>query len=111
MRAQSEQKEVNATQGLQTIVREAFTNGSILLLLGGLLIGYVANDKSMINVQPFFDQLFYGVLCVFLLAMGMEAGKKLNDFKKVGVYLVFFGITMPILHSRASCDENGCSRS
>lgn len=97
MRAQSEQKEINATQGLQTIVREAFTNGSILLLLGGLLIGYVANDKSMINVQPFFDQLFYGVLCVFLLAMGMEAGKKLNDFKKVGVYLVFFGITMPIL--------------
>ncbi len=68
-----------------------------MLLLGGLLIGYVANDKSMINVQPFFDQLFYGVLCVFLLAMGMEAGKKLNDFKKVGVYLVFFGITMPIL--------------
>ncbi len=97
MRAQSEQKEINATQGLQSIVREAFTNGSILLLLGGLLIGYVANDKSMINVQPFFDQLFYGVLCVFLLAMGMEAGKKLNDFKKVGVYLVFFGITMPIL--------------
>jgi len=97
MRAQSEQKEINATQGLQTIVREAFTNGSILLLLGGLLIGYVANDKSMINVQPFFDQLFYGILCVFLLAMGMEAGKKLNDFKKVGVYLVFFGITMPIL--------------
>ena len=97
MRAQSEQKEINATQGLQTIVREAFTNGSILLLLGGLLIGYVSNDKSMINVQPFFDQLFYGILCVFLLAMGMEAGKKLNDFKKVGVYLVFFGIAMPIL--------------
>ena len=97
MRARSEQKEINATQGLQTIVREAFTNGSILLLLGGLLVGYVSNDKSMTNVQPFFDQMFYGVLCVFLLAMGMEAGKKLNDFKKVGVYLVFFGMAMPIL--------------
>lgn len=97
MRARSEQKEINATQGLQTIVREAFTNGSILLLLGGLLVGYVSNDKSMANVQPFFDQMFYGVLCVFLLAMGMEAGKKLNDFKKVGVYLVFFGMAMPIL--------------
>lgn len=97
MRARSAQKEINATQGLQTIVREAFTNGSILLLLGGLLVGYVSNDKSMTNVQPFFDQMFYGVLCVFLLAMGMEAGKKLNDFKKVGVYLVFFGMAMPIL--------------
>jgi hypothetical protein len=62
-----------------------------------MLIGYSGTDKSMVNIQPFFDQLFYGVLCIFLLAMGMEAGKKLNDFKQAGLFLICFGIGMPIL--------------
>lgn len=84
-------------QNIKSIVREAFTNGSILLLLGGMLIGYSGTDKSMLNILPFFDQLFYGVLCIFLLAMGMEAGKKLADFKQAGLFLVGFGIAMPIL--------------
>jgi hypothetical protein len=83
--------------GMKSILREAFTNGSILLLLGGMLIGYSGTDKSMVNIQPFFDQLFYGVLCIFLLAMGMEAGKKLSDFKQAGFFLICFGIGMPIL--------------
>jgi hypothetical protein len=78
------------------LVKEAFTNGSILLLIGGMLIGDMATEKSLRSILPFFDQLFMGVLCVFLLAMGMEAGKKIGDFKIAGKFLVCFGVLMPI---------------
>lgn len=78
------------------LIKEAFTNGSILLLIGGLLIGDIASEKSLKSILPFFDQLFMGVLCIFLLAMGMEAGKKIDDFKLAGKFLIVFGMLMPI---------------
>ena len=80
----------------QALIKEAFTNGSIVLLIGGLLIGDIATEHSLKAIMPFFDQLFIGVLCVFLLAMGMEAGKKLSDFKLAGKFLVGFGVLMPV---------------
>lgn len=88
---------VNGKAGVNHVLREAFTNGSIVLLMGGMIIGMYATDKSMVKVLPFFDQLFFGVLCIFLLSMGMEAGKKLHDFKQAGLFLISFGILMPIL--------------
>lgn len=78
------------------VFREALTNGSIVLLFGGLLIGDVVPDKNLKVVAPFFDEIFMGVLCMFLLAMGMEAGKKLHEFKQAGAFLAGFGILMPV---------------
>ena len=78
------------------VLREALTNGSIVLLFGGLLIGDVVPDKNLKVVAPFFDEMFMGVLCMFLLAMGMEAGKKLHEFKQAGAFLAGFGILMPV---------------
>jgi len=78
------------------LIKEAFTNGSILLLFGGMLIGDIATEKSLKSILPFFDQLFMGVLCLFLLAMGMEAGKKISDFMLAGKFLICFGILMPL---------------
>jgi hypothetical protein len=79
------------------LIKEAFTNGSIVLLIGGLLIGDIATEKSIKTILPFFDHLFMGVLCVFLLSMGMEAGKKISDFKVAGKFLIFFGALMPLI--------------
>ena len=79
------------------LIRETFTNGSIVLLIGGMLIGDMATQKSMNAILPFFDHLFMGVLCLFLLAMGMEASKKISDFKVAGQFLVCFGILMPLI--------------
>jgi uncharacterized protein len=87
----------NGTVNRYSMLREAFTNGSILLLFGGMLIGDFSNTKSIKAILPFFDQLFMGVLCIFLLAMGMEAGKKLSEFKVAGKFLITFGIMMPVL--------------
>jgi uncharacterized protein len=79
------------------LLREAFTNGSIVLLFGGMLVGMVSTDKSLTKILPFFDSLFMGGLCIFLLNMGMEAAKRMNEFKSVGKFLVAFGLLMPVL--------------
>ena len=80
-----------------SLIREAFTNGSIVLLFGSMLIGAVAAPKSVDKIMPFFDSVFMGVLCLFLLDMGMEAARRLGDFRRVGVFLIAFGVLMPLL--------------
>ena len=80
-----------------SLVREAFTNGSIVLLFGSMLIGAVGTTSSVGKIMPFFDTVFMGVLCLFLLDMGMEAGRRLGDFRRVGGFLIGFGLVMPLL--------------
>ena len=79
------------------LIIEAFTNGSILLLFGSMAIGWVVSDPSYKKIEPFFELIFMGALCIFLCDMGMEAGKRLSEFKSVGVFLVSFGIAMPLI--------------
>lgn len=82
---------------MRSLIREAFTNGSIVLLFGSMLIGAFSTPSSVVKIMPFFDSVFMGVLCLFLLDMGMEAARRLADFRRVGVFLVSFGIFMPVL--------------
>jgi hypothetical protein len=79
------------------LAREAFTNGSILLLFISMGIGYVVSEPSYKKIEPFFEGIFMGALCIFLCDMGMEAGKRISEFKSVGFFLVAFGIVMPII--------------
>ena len=93
---------VNAREGVTgNLVREAFTNGSIVLLFGSMLIGALATPNSVGKILPFFDSVFMGVLCLFLLDMGMEAARRLGDFRRVGVFLIGFGLAMPLLGAAA----------
>jgi hypothetical protein len=94
---ESSETNVSGSKKNLEVLKEALTNGSIVLLFGGLLIGDIVPDKNLKVVAPFFDQMFMGVLCMFLLAMGMEAGKKLHEFKQAGAFLIGFGILMPLI--------------
>ena len=96
-RMESSETNVSGSKKNLEVLKEALTNGSIVLLFGGLLIGDIVPDKNLKVVAPFFDQMFMGVLCMFLLAMGMEAGKKLHEFKQAGAFLIGFGILMPLI--------------
>jgi hypothetical protein len=80
------------------LLHELLTGRSLLLLVGGLLIGLVAGAEGCKPVQPLFDGLFRGALTLFLLEMGLTAGARLSDLSKVGVFLVAFGILVPIAH-------------
>lgn len=82
---------------MKHLVIDAFTNGSILLLFGSMAIGWVVSEPSYHKIEPFFELIFMGALCIFLCDMGMEAGKRLSEFKTVGVFLVGFGIVMPLI--------------
>ncbi len=79
------------------LLRDAFTNGSVILLLGAIVVGVVATPASLKKIMPFYDQIFMGVLSLFLLEMGLEAAKRIGEFRKVGVFLVGFGIIMPLI--------------
>ena len=84
------------------VLREAFLNGSVFLLIGSLLIASIVTNYSPAGVQkmdPFIDQLFYGVLCFFLLDMGIVAAQRLQDLKLAGQFLIGFALLAPLLHA------------
>ena len=83
------------------LLRDAFTNGSVMLLFGAMVIGLVVKPDSLATITPFFNTLFMGVLSLFLLEMGMEAGKRISEFRRAGVFLVSFGILMPLIGGAA----------
>lgn len=82
---------------LSSLLHEAFTNGSVVILVGSMIIGAVAAPGSMDKLKPFVDEIFMGVLCLFLFEMGMEAARRLEDFKRVGAILGVYGIVMPLI--------------
>jgi uncharacterized protein len=78
------------------LLKEIFTGKSILLLVGGLLIGYVSGEAGSGAIAPLFFGLFKGVLAIFLLEMGLVTASRLSDIKKQGVFLICFGTLFPI---------------
>jgi len=91
-------KEINTS--ILSIVKHSFTNGSVLLILGSLIIGLLASDEQANGIKPFTNDLFKGFLAIFLLDMGIVSGKKLGDFLKSGWFAVIFAIAIPLI--------NGC---
>lgn len=79
------------------LLRDAFTNGSVIVLLGSMVIGAISQPEGIEKLKPFIDEIFMGVLCLFLFEMGTEAAKRIKEFKSVGLTLVIFGIVMPLI--------------
>ncbi len=84
----------------RTAIKHSFTNGSVLLILGSLVIGFVANAKQAEGIKPFTNDLFKGFLAIFLLDMGITSGRKLKSFFSFGWFPAIFAILIPLI--------NGC---
>ncbi len=69
---------------LGALVKHSITNGSVLLILGSLFIGFVANDEQANGIMPFTTDIFKGFLAIFLLDMGITSGRKLKAFFEHG---------------------------
>jgi hypothetical protein len=82
-----------------TLAHEIFLGKSMVLLGGGLLIGWIAGPQGLAPVEPFFFDLFKGVLCLFLLEMGLVAASQAGALRTSGAFLVGFAITMPVIGS------------
>ncbi len=82
----------------RTAIKHSFTNGSVLLIIGSLLIGYFANAKQAEGIKPFTNDIFKGFLAVFLLDMGITSGKKLSSFVNSGWFPIAFAIFIPLIN-------------
>ena len=81
------------------LMREILLNGSIVLLVGSFLVGYATAPQGMEDIAPFIVAPFTGVLCLFLLDMGLVAGRGLRKARQAGLGAgaVAFGLLMPLV--------------
>lgn len=80
------------------VLHEVLTGKSILLLVGGVIIGALVGHKGLESIAPVFVDPFKGVLMLFLLELGMVTGHRIRDLGRAGWFLVGFGVVMPIFH-------------
>lgn len=79
------------------LMHEVFTGKSVVLLVGGIVIGAVAGSAGYQQVEPLFGGLFAGALTLFLLQLGIQAGKSIKDIRSAGFGLLLFAISFPIV--------------
>ncbi len=91
-------KETDAKRGLNSIVQHSFTNGSVLLILGSLIVGLIADTKQAEGIKPFTTDIFKGFLAIFLLEMGMITAQRFSAFRKYGAFLTVFAIIVPAVN-------------
>ena len=91
-------KEKETTSSFKDVIRHALTNGSVLLIVGSLIIGLIANEKQALGIKPFTTDLFKGFLAIFLLDMGIISGRKLSDFFKSGWFTLIFALVIPLVN-------------
>ncbi|NGP54108.1 sodium-dependent bicarbonate transport family permease [Thioalkalivibrio sp. XN8] len=87
---------VSADTKWKELGHEVFLGKSIVLLVGGLLIGWVAGPEALEPVGGLFFGLFHGVLALFLLEMGLVAAGQVGSLRRHGLFLVAFGILFPL---------------
>jgi hypothetical protein len=85
---------VRVSELLMSVIR----GRGILLLMGGMTIGYLATDGQWQQIQPFYEGLFRGMLMLFLLEMGITAARQAKAFRQVGAFMAGFGVLMPIFN-------------
>ena len=84
--------------GIKSALHEVLAGKSIFLLIGGMVIGGVCGAVKIASVAPFFIDPFKGVLCIFLIELGMVAGRRIVDAKKAGWRLIVAGCVLPLVH-------------
>nr|WP_228050162.1 sodium-dependent bicarbonate transport family permease [Tychonema sp. LEGE 06208] len=81
------------------VIKEAFLNSSVFLLIGSLIMGILTGEHGWEVLSPFTQDLFYGVLTFFLLDMGLVAASRIQDLQEAGIFLICFAILIPIANA------------
>lgn len=84
--------------GMRALLHESFFNGTVLLLLGSVVIGAITGPTAGADLAPFMNGLFKGMVLLFLLDVGMVAARRVDHLHKVGLPLVLFGIFAPLIN-------------
>ena len=78
------------------VAHEVFLGKGVVLLIGGLVIGWVAGPDGVQGIAPLFFDLFQGILAVFLLEMGLITAAQVGALRRYGVFLLAFALAMPL---------------
>lgn len=85
-------------QSIKKVFHHSLNNASVFLILGSLIIGYLASDQQAEGIKPFTTDIFKGFLALFLLDMGIRAGSQLGAMKNSGGSLLLFASTFPFVN-------------
>jgi hypothetical protein len=83
------------------LLHEILANGSVVLLLGSFAIGLLTGAEGMRRLEPVVASGFQGLLCFFLLDMGLLVARRFAGFRTMGAGLLLFGLLMPIVGAAA----------
>lgn len=86
------------SRGIGNILHHSLTNGSVLMIFGSMIIGYIADTKQAEGIKPFTTDIFKGFLAIFLLEMGMVTAQRFSSFRKYGLAATLYGILFPALN-------------
>lgn len=90
-------RQANAGMPISKVVHEGFTNGSVLMIMGSLVIGLISDEKQAKGIEPFTSDIFKGFLAVFLLEMGMVAARRFGSFRRYGWFATLVALVLPAL--------------
>ena len=79
------------------LLRDAFCNGSVVVLLGSLFIGAVSGESGVAALKPFTNDIFRGILCLFLLDMGLVSARRLGALRALGAWPIVFALVAPLV--------------
>ena len=79
-------------------LKHSLTNGSVLMIFGSLLIGFISDSNQSEGIKHFTSDIFKGFLAIYLLDMGMVAASRFAAFKKQGAFLICFAILVPLFN-------------
>lgn len=96
-----------ATLSVREVLREAFTDGAHLLLLGSMVVGFVSGEKGGEAMKPFTLDIFKGLLAFFLLEMGLLVARQLREVRDVGPFLIGFGLVVPFVNASLALGLGG----
>ena len=88
-----------APLSLSKILRESFTDGAHLLLLGSMAVGYISGEAGKTMMQPFSGDLFKGMLAFFLLDMGLLTARNLPQVRRQSPWLIGYALLAPLVHA------------
>ena len=86
------------SMGIKELLRHSLANGSVLMIMGSLVIGFLSDSKQAADIAPFTTDIFKGFLALFLLEMGMTTARRIKSFKSHGWYMALFAIIIPAIN-------------
>ena len=83
---------------ISKVLHESITGKAIVILLGSIVIGYIIGEDGFESIKIVFNDMFTGAIVIFMIEMGIIAGQRLDDIKKVGIFLTSFAVIIPLFN-------------